>query len=62
VDFDDSALSKLPLPDTHRTGFEIVDFSVYLEGVCRECRERGLKPSALKAAKKSKLKFSKAKF
>ena len=37
VDFADPALTGLPLPDARRTGFEIVDFSVYFEGLCREC-------------------------
>jgi Fur family peroxide stress response transcriptional regulator len=40
VDFDDPALSSVALPDARRTGFDIVDFSVYLEGVCRECKSK----------------------
>jgi len=43
VDFDDPALSRLPLPDARRTGFEIVDFSVYLEGLCPDCKKTGPK-------------------
>ena len=39
VDFDDPALSRLPFPDARRTGFEIVDFSVYLEGLCPDCKK-----------------------
>ena len=39
VDFDDPALSRLPLPDARRAGFEVADFSVYLEGLCAECKK-----------------------
>ena len=39
VDFDDPALSRLPLPDARRAGFEVVDFSVYLEGLCADCKK-----------------------
>jgi Fur family peroxide stress response transcriptional regulator len=54
VDFDDPALSRLPLPNARRTVFEIVDFSVYLEGVCRECKEKRPKSRASNGARKSK--------
>ncbi|HZA53118.1 MAG TPA: transcriptional repressor [Candidatus Udaeobacter sp.] len=40
VDFDDPKLGGLPLPDPHRTGFEVIDFSVYFEGVCSNCKAR----------------------
>ena len=39
VDFDDPGLRALRLPDARRTGFEIVDFSVYFEGLCPQCRQ-----------------------
>jgi Fur family peroxide stress response transcriptional regulator len=48
VDIDDPALSRLPLPDARRTGFEIVDFSVYLEGLCPDCKKTAPKASASK--------------
>ena len=38
VDFADPALSGLALPDARRTGFEIVDFSVYFEGLCQNAK------------------------
>jgi Fur family peroxide stress response transcriptional regulator len=39
VDFDDRPSSRLRLPDVRRTGFEIVDFSVYFKGLCPDCRK-----------------------
>jgi Fur family peroxide stress response transcriptional regulator len=51
VDFDDPAFSKLRLPDVRRTGFEIVDFSVYFEGVCPECRRVRTERSASERAR-----------
>ena len=53
VDFADPALSRLPLPDARRTGFEIVDYSVYLEGICRECKHRRPKSRGRNGARKS---------
>lgn len=53
VDFADPALSKLPLPDARRTGFEIVDFSVYLEGICRECKDKRTSSRGRNGARKS---------
>ena len=43
VDFADPALGELALPDARRTGFEIVDFSVYFEGLCQQCKRRSPK-------------------
>ena len=43
VDFADPALRGLPLPDARRTGFEIVDFSVYFESLCQQCKRRSPK-------------------
>jgi Fur family peroxide stress response transcriptional regulator len=53
VDFADQAFSKLPLPDARRTGFEIVDFSVYLEGICRECKDKRTPSRGRNGARKS---------
>lgn len=39
TDFADPGLRALRLPDARRTGFEIVDFSVYFEGLCPQCRQ-----------------------
>ena len=55
VDFYDPALSRLQLPDARRTGFEIVDFSVYLEGVCRQCKAKKPKSSGLNVRKGKQL-------
>jgi Fur family peroxide stress response transcriptional regulator len=44
VDFDHPGLDKLPLPDGRRTGFEILDFSVYFEGVCEACKRAKANP------------------
>ena len=52
VDFADPALSGLPLPDARRTGFEIVDFSVYFEGLCQECKKRSPKSIGSKGRKR----------
>ena len=58
VDFHHPRLGRVPLPDPHRTGFEVIDFSVYFEGVCAKCqsaaqiRRRKKPPSELRTAKK----------
>jgi Fur family peroxide stress response transcriptional regulator len=54
VDFDDPVLSRVPLPDTRRTGFEIVDFSVYLEGLCPDCKKGGPKSTGSNRPRKKK--------
>jgi len=43
VDFADPVFRGLPLPDARRTGFDIVDFSVYFEGLCLQCKRRSPK-------------------
>ena len=52
VDFADPALSGLPLPDARRTGFDIVDFSVYFEGLCLQCKRRSPKSIGSKGRKR----------
>jgi Fur family transcriptional regulator, peroxide stress response regulator len=47
LDFDDPGLSRLSLPDMHRTGFEVTDFSVYFEGLCPNCRQPASKTQQL---------------
>jgi Fur family transcriptional regulator, peroxide stress response regulator len=44
VDFVDPRMSELPLPDSHRTGFEVIDFSIYFEGLCQSCKQVKAKP------------------
>jgi Fur family peroxide stress response transcriptional regulator len=39
-DISDERLDALPVPDTTSLGFEVLDVSVQLRGVCRRCRER----------------------
>jgi Fur family transcriptional regulator, peroxide stress response regulator len=39
VDFDDVRLDTLPLPETTRTAFRIVDYSVHYAGLCASCQE-----------------------
>jgi Fe2+ or Zn2+ uptake regulation protein len=43
IDFEDEALTGLPLPDTSAFGFEVRDYRVQLRGTCRTCREKGKK-------------------
>ena len=40
IDFSDTHLDSLPVPDTRRFGFVVSDFKVQLRGTCRECREQ----------------------
>jgi Fur family peroxide stress response transcriptional regulator len=40
IDFSDTRLDALPVPDTRRFGFVVSDFKVQLRGICRECREQ----------------------
>jgi Fe2+ or Zn2+ uptake regulation protein len=40
VDISDNRLDALPVPDTSAFGFEVLDLSVQLRGVCRRCREQ----------------------
>ena len=40
IDFSDTRLDALPVPDTRRLGFVVSDFKVQLRGICRECREQ----------------------
>ena len=54
VDFDDPALSRLAFPDARRTAFEIVDFSVYLEGLCADCKKGGPKSTGSNRPRKKK--------
>jgi Fur family peroxide stress response transcriptional regulator len=58
IDFDNPKIGSVPLPDPHRTGFEVIDFSVYFEGVCPKCQSaakihlRKKPPSGLRTAKR----------
>ncbi len=40
ADLDDPSLDQIGLPHPRRTGFEIIDYSVYFEGLCSECRQK----------------------
>ena len=43
VDFEDTRLDQLPLPDTSSHGFALEDYRVQLRGLCQEClnKEKG---------------------
>jgi Fur family peroxide stress response transcriptional regulator len=41
IDVVDERLDALRLPDTSRRGFDVIDFSVQMRGLCRSCRGRG---------------------
>jgi Fur family peroxide stress response transcriptional regulator len=38
IDFDAPALNHLSIPNAARAEFEIVDYSVYFQGICPRCR------------------------
>ena len=40
VDISDERLDALPIPDTSAFGFEVLDFTVQLRGICRRCQEK----------------------
>jgi Fur family peroxide stress response transcriptional regulator len=40
IDFSDTRLDALPVPDTRRLGFVVSDFRVQLRGLCKECRQQ----------------------
>lgn len=53
VDFEVAGLKSIRLPVARHTGFDIVDFSIYFEGVCHECRK--LRPkNQIRSASRSK--------
>ena len=37
VDLDDSVVPRVPIPEAEGTGFEIRDYSVSFNGLCRNC-------------------------
>lgn len=39
VDIFDSNLDGIPLPDTRKSGFKVVDFRVQLRGFCSQCQQ-----------------------
>jgi Fur family peroxide stress response transcriptional regulator len=39
ADISDSRLDRLSLPDTSAEGFEVLDHSVLLRGICRHCQQ-----------------------
>ena len=50
IDFQDSSVILAMPPETRRNGFTLLDYSVYFEGVCSECKR------SLHAAKSRKAK------
>jgi Fur family peroxide stress response transcriptional regulator len=57
IDFDEPAFNGIRLPNTRHVGFEIVDFSVYFEGLCQECKKSRVKSKELNGTRK-KLKLT----
>jgi Fe2+ or Zn2+ uptake regulation protein len=39
IDFEDTRLNDLPLPDPSRTGFRTMDYSIHFTGLCAECQQ-----------------------
>ena len=39
VDFEDARLDDLPVPESARTAFRIVDYSVHYAGLCAACQD-----------------------
>ena len=52
VDIHDANLDALPLPDTQRFNFEVMDFRVQLRGICADCRKKAActEPASKRAA------------
>jgi Fur family peroxide stress response transcriptional regulator len=40
IDFSDTRLDALPVPDTRRLGFLVSDYQVHVRGTCQQCREQ----------------------
>ncbi len=40
VDWEDRSVGQVRLPDARRTGFKVVDYSVYFEGLCSDCQKK----------------------
>jgi len=40
VDIFDRELDGIPIPDTKKTGFQVVDFRVQLRGFCSQCQQQ----------------------
>ena len=43
IDISDARLDRLPVPDTSEFGFEVHDFRVQLQGLCRRCSAKSRK-------------------
>jgi Fur family transcriptional regulator, peroxide stress response regulator len=52
-DYHDSSLKSIRLPDARRSGFKIVDFSVYFEGLCPHCKRTRAGAQRLKHLRRS---------
>lgn len=39
IDFQDPRLTLVDLPDVRRSGFAVVDYSIYFEGYCSNCKQ-----------------------
>lgn len=52
ADLDLPSLNKIPLPSLGSTGFEIIDYSIHLEGLCAECQKSSSKSMPKKQSAK----------
>jgi Fur family peroxide stress response transcriptional regulator len=51
IDFEDTRLNDLPLPDRSGTGFRTTDYSIHFTGLCAECQQADDTPASQEAAK-----------
>jgi Fur family peroxide stress response transcriptional regulator len=50
IDFEDTRLNDLPLPDPSRTGFRTMDYSIHFTGLCAECQQADDAPAPQETA------------
>ena len=53
TDIDHPTLNKIAMPNLGGVDFEVMDYSIHLEGLCGECQKSALKASAKKPKRKS---------
>ncbi len=53
ADIDHPSLSKIALPSLGGIGFEVIDYSIHLEGLCADCQKHAAKSNPKKARAKS---------
>lgn len=53
ADFEHASLNKIALPSLNNLAFEVLDYSIHIEGLCAECQKNALKSSKKKPQRKS---------